>query len=125
MMKQSFRSYQDLEVWQKGMSLVGDVYRATSGFPAEERFGLASQMRRAAISVPSNLAEGHARSGRREFRHFVSITMGSVAELETQIILSTDLDYLESTKKSDLLDQLDTIGKMLRGLHGSLGEHGK
>lgn len=102
------------------MSLAKDIYQATAGFPKEERFGLVNQMRRAAVSVPSNLAEGHARLSTGEFRRFISIAMGSVAELETQIMLSADLGYLNDEVISHLLGQLDTIGKMLRGLHKSL-----
>ena len=116
----TFKSYRDLEVWQKAMALAKNIYRATVDFPSEERFGLVNQMRRAAVSIPSNIAEGHARSGAREFQRFVSIALGSVAELETQVILSTDLSYLVNQTKEDLLRQLDTVGKMLRGLHKSL-----
>ncbi len=115
-----FKSYRDLEVWKKGMALAKDIYQATAGFPKDESFGLVNQMRRAAVSVPSNLAEGHARLSAGEFRRFVSIPMGSVAELETQIMLSADLGYLNDEVTSHLLEQLDAIGKMLRGLHESL-----
>lgn len=120
-MDKVFKSYRDLEVWQKAMILAREIYQVTLRFPSEEKFGMVNQMRRAAVSIPSNLAEGHARSGTNEFRHFVSIAMGSVAELETQVILSTDLGYLKTQAKESLLKQLDTIGKMLRGLHKSLG----
>jgi four helix bundle protein len=115
-----FKSYRDLEVWRKAMSLAKAVYIATSSYPKEEKFGLVSQMRRAAISIPSNLAEGHARSGSAEFRHFISIAMGSVAELETQVILSMDFGYLSENTEGFLLNQLDEVGKMLRGLDKSL-----
>lgn len=120
-MDKVFKSYRDLEVWQKAMTLAREIYQVTLRFPNEEKFGLVNQMRRAAVSIPSNLAEGHARSGSNEFRHFVSIAMGSVAELETQVMLSADLGYLNVKAKEGLLSQLDTIGKMLRGLHKSLG----
>jgi four helix bundle protein len=123
MEKHAFKSYRDLAVWQRAMDLAKNIYRATAHFPNEERFGLVNQMRRAAVSIPSNIAEGHARSGAREFQRFVSIALGSVAELETQVILSTDLGYLENQTKEDLLLQLDTVGKMLRGLHKSLAAH--
>lgn len=121
-MKDSFKSYRDLEVWQKGMALAKRIYEVTANFPAEERFGLTNQIRRAVVSIPSNLAEGHARSGTAEFLHFISISMGSVAELETQILLSADLGYLGKDIGNDLLTQLDTIGKMLRGLSKSLSK---
>jgi len=119
-MKNFFKSYRDLEVWQKSMVLAKEVYQVTSGFPTDEKFGLTNQMRRAAVSIPSNLAEGHARSGTQEFKHFISIAIGSVAELETQILLSVELGYLNRDRENDLLVELDTIGKMLRGLHKAL-----
>jgi four helix bundle protein len=114
----AFRSYRDLDVWRKGMDLAKEVYRLTAQFPGEERFGLVAQMPRAAVSIPSNLPEGHARSGTGEFRQFVSMALGSVAELETQVQLCQELGYLHSP--DGLLEQLDRIGKMLRGLQKSL-----
>ena len=119
-MEKTFKSYRDLEVWQKSMVLAKEVYQVTSSFPTDEKFGLTNQMRRAAVSIPSNLAEGHARSGTQEFKHFISIAIGSVAELETQILLSVELGYLNRDRENDLLVELDTIGKMLRGLHKAL-----
>jgi four helix bundle protein len=119
-MSTTFKSYRDLEVWQKGMVLAKDIYQATMSFPNEERFGLVNQMRRAAVSIPSNLAEGHARAGSGEFRRFISIAMGSTAELETQILLSAELGYLGEAMRDKFLNQLDVIGKMLRGLYRSL-----
>jgi four helix bundle protein len=116
-----FKSYRDLEVWQKAMVVAKVIYQATSAFPSDEKFGLVNQMRRASVSIPSNIAEGHARSSTADFQRFISIAMGSVAELETQIILSTDLSYLTSDHQVTLLRELDDIGKMLRGLHRSLG----
>jgi four helix bundle protein len=96
----TFKSYRDLEVWQKAMALTKNIYQVTSSFPSEERFGLVNQMRRAAVSIPSNLAEGHARAGVGEFRYFVSIAMGSTAELETQVLLSAELGYLSTPQKT-------------------------
>jgi four helix bundle protein len=121
----SFKSYKDLEVWRKAMSLVKAIYIATAAYPSEEKFGLVSQMRRAAVSIPSNLAEGHARSGGGEFKHFISIAMGSVAELETQTILSVDLNYMAESTGRDVLSRLDEVGRMLRGLYKSLSLHRK
>ena len=121
-MNRSIKSYRDLEVWQRGRYLVKDIYQTTTRFSSEEKFGLVNQMRRAAVSIPSNIAEGHARTGTREFPHFISIAMGSLAELETQIILSADLGYLKASEKQRLLQELDTLGKMLRGLHKSLNQ---
>ena len=119
-MGNSFKSYKDLEVWQKGMALAKDIYKVTADFPGEEKFGLVNQIRRAAVSIPSNIAEGHARAGRGEFKHFISIAMGSVAESETQLILSAELGYLSQDIAAAFLDRLDIIGKMPRGLYKSL-----
>lgn len=115
-----FKSYRDLEVSKRAMKLVKRIYQLTAKFPSEERFGLTNQIRRAAVSIPSNLAEGHARSGPAEFGRFISISMGSVAELETQIILSTDLSYSDDKPSSEILTELDEIGKMLRSLSKSI-----
>ncbi|HXG20270.1 MAG TPA: four helix bundle protein [Methylomirabilota bacterium] len=104
------------------MTLAKAIYQATDNFPVEERFGLVNQMRRVAVSVPSNLAEGHTRAGANEFTRFISIAMGSTAELETQALLSAALGYLKApTKiKERLLSQVEIVSKMLRGLHKSL-----
>ena len=116
----TFKSYRDLEVWQRSMRLAKRIYQVTQKFPTEERFGLTNQLRRAGVSVPSNLAEGHARFGPGEFSRFLSIAMGSVAELETQILLSQDLGYVSEAVTHELLAELDVIGKMLRGLAKSI-----
>lgn len=116
----TFKSYRDLEVWQRSMHLAKRIYEVTQKFPGDERFGLTIQLRRAAVSVPSNLAEGHARFGAGEFSRFLSIAMGSVAELETQVLLSEDLGYVNETLTHELLAELDVIGKMLRGLRKSI-----
>jgi four helix bundle protein len=92
------RTHKDLLVWQKAVDLVLDVYKITQSFPKEEGYGLTSQIRRAAISVPSNLAEGAARQTKKEFQQFIYIAMGSVAELETQLIIADRLGYLNSQK---------------------------
>lgn len=115
-----FKSYRDLEVWKRAMKLVKRIYQLTAKFPSDERFGLTNQIRRASVSIPSNLAEGHARSGAAEFSRFISISMGSVAELETQILLSADLKYSDSESADEILTELDEIGKMLRGLSRSI-----
>ena len=98
------------------MALVKELYRVTSDFSKEETFGLVDQMRRAAVLIPANLAEGHTRQRVGEYRYFVSVALGSVAELETHILLSDDLAFLVSSDTDNLLKQLDEIGKMLRGL---------
>lgn len=119
-MTTAFKSYRDLEVWQRSMRLAKKIYQITQEFPSEERFGLTNQLRRAAVSVASNLAEGHARFGAGEFRRFISITMGSVAEIETQILLSIDLGFVRPDVAREVLSELDAIGKMLRGLAKSI-----
>ena len=96
------------------------IYEVTQKFPADERFGLTNRLRRAAVSVASNLAEGRARFGPGEFSRFLSIAMGSVAELETQLLLSEDLGYVKETLTHELLAELHVIGKMLRGLAKSI-----
>jgi four helix bundle protein len=119
-MNKIFKSYQDLDVRQRAMRLAKRIYEVTRKFPSDERFGLTNQLRRAAVSVPSNLAEGHARFGAGEFSRFLSITVGSVAELETQILLSRELGYISPDVADDILADLDGIGKMLRGLAKSI-----
>jgi len=113
------RSYRDLKVWQKAMDWVEGVYRSTRMFPAEERYGITSQLRRAAVSVPSNVAEGQGRGG-KEFRRFVDIAYGSLLEAETQIELSRRLSFLSEGESAELMDQCSEIGKMLNGLKNSL-----
>ena len=119
-MNKTFMSYRDLDVRQRSMRLAKRIYQVTQKFPGDERFGLTNQLRRAAVSVPSNLAEGHARFGAGEFSRFISITMGSVAEIETQILLSNDLGYITSEITQEVLGEFDAIGKMLRRLAKSI-----
>ena len=90
----TIRSYRDLEVWQKGMDLAAECYRITEGFPGHERYGLASQLQRAAASVPANIAEGQARQHTKEFLQFLSVASGSLAEVETYLLLAVRLNYL-------------------------------
>jgi four helix bundle protein len=116
----AFKSYRDLEVWQRSMQLAKRIYQVTQSFPNEERFGLTNQLRRASVSGPSNLAEGHARFGPGDFSRFISIAMGSVAEIETQILLSTELGYVRAELSRELMTDLETVGKMLRGLAKSI-----
>ena len=113
-------SYSDLQVWQKAMTLVRDVYSATQRFPKEELYALTSQVRRAAISIPSNIAEGHARNSTKDFLRHLSIALGSLAEMETQLIMARDLQYLPGDRLAPLLAATAEVGKMLRGLQKSL-----
>ena len=114
------QDFRDLKVWQVAMQLATVVYTLTHSFPKSEAFGLTSQMQRAAVSVPSNIAEGHARDSTKEFLRFISIAMGSLAEIETQIILAHKLNYIEERKLAELLERTGEVGRMLRGLQHSL-----
>jgi four helix bundle protein len=108
--------YRDLRVWNTAMSLVVEVYQITERFPQAERFGLTSQLRRAAVSVPSNIAEGHARTTRGEYKHFLSIARGSVAEVEVQLTLAERLGYVQSPVLANALDNCDAISRMITNL---------
>jgi four helix bundle protein len=114
------QSYRDLKVWQIGMHLAERVYSLMPGFPKQEAYGLCSQMQRAAISVPSNIAERHARDSTKEFLHHISIAFGSLAELETQPLLAQKLGYLPPNDAEAVLDVTSDLGRMLRGLQKSL-----
>ena len=116
----SITHYKDLKIWQKGMHLAKSVYQLTTRFPADERFGLTRQMRRAAISVPSNIAEGQARSGTREFLQFLSHASGSLAELETQTLLSVDLRYCSAADVGLVLQEIAELQKMLAAIRRKL-----
>ena len=102
------------------MDFVKHVYQATETFPKSELYGLSSQMRRAAVSIPSNLAEGAARKGKKEFSQYLNIAQGSISEIDTQIELSFILNFIEKDVYNDLMDELNTISKMLFGLSRSL-----
>lgn len=112
--------YRDLDVWKSGVELSLAVYRLTGMFPDAERFGLTSQMRRCAISIPSNIAEGHARLSTREYLRHVSISLGSLAELETQLHIAAELGFGQKSVFEDLLVRADRLGKQLRNLTKSL-----
>jgi len=113
-------SYRDLTVWQKAMTLVKDIYLQTGKFPKEELFGLTSQIRRAAISVPSNIAEAQGRLSKREFRQFLAVARGSLLELETQLFIAADLGYLSTAEHQALLGRTDELLRMLNGLMSSI-----
>jgi four helix bundle protein len=114
------RGYKDLIVWQKAMRLVRDIYLLTRSFPSDERFGLVSQMRRAAVSISSNIAEGQARHITGEFIQFVSHAEGSVAEVETQLLIAVDLGYCNEEVSKPIFDLLLELRKMLNGLRRRL-----
>jgi four helix bundle protein len=113
-------SFRDLEVWQIGMELVLNVYRATDPFPTTERFGLTSQMRRAAVSIPSNVAEGHGRRSDGAYLNHVRIALGSQAELATQIEAAFRLGFLPADAAKLLMGEVDRVRQMLHGLRRSL-----
>jgi four helix bundle protein len=113
-------SYRDLLAWQKAMNLVENVYALTKRLPDAERFGLTAQLRRAAVSIPSTLAEGHARASTREFSRYVSIARGSLAEVETQLLIAQRLGYVDAGATAPLLSDCDEQSRMLRGLKKSL-----
>jgi four helix bundle protein len=112
--------YQDLLVWQKGISLVKEIYILTGPFPADEKFGLVSQMRRAAVSIPSNIAEGQARHTTGEFVQFISHAEGSVAELNTQLIIAIELGYCTQLKADKSFGLIAELRKMLNALRRTL-----
>lgn len=114
------RSYKDLVVWQKGIALAKVVYQLTKNFPSEEKFGLVAQMRRAAVSVPSNIAEGQARHTTGEFIQFISHAEGSIAELDTQLILSIELKFCSGTVSVPAFTLLGEIRRMLNALRRKL-----
>jgi four helix bundle protein len=114
--------YKDLIAWQKAMDLVAALYDATEEFPNREIYSLTNQMRRAAVSIPSNIAEGQAHYSRREFRHFLRHSCGSLAELETQILIAERRNYLTESQTAELLRRTHEVGRILSGLLSSLKE---
>lgn len=115
-MKQKVRNYRDLVVWQKGIDLVKDVYQLTKQFPNHERYALANQLQRAAVSVPSNIAEGQARQHTKEFRQFLYISLGSLAEVDTQIVVAQELTYITAEEAHSLFQKITPLKKMLHSL---------
>ena len=113
-------SYRELVAWQKAMKLVTKIYRLTKKFPREELYGLTNQLRRAAVSVPSNIAEGQARLSQKEFAHFLSHSRGSLVEIETQILIAQGLEYVAGEEGEDILDDSAEFGKILNGLIASI-----
>ncbi len=119
-MKLKIKNYQDLEVWQKAMDLVVICYQMTSKFPKNEIYGLSSQLQRAAVSVPANIAEGRQRRHSKEFLQHLSIAYGSLAELETHIQIAERLNYIYEDQTIKLIEITSEIGKMLNGLRRSI-----
>ncbi len=113
-------SFKNLEVWKLSRILVKTIYQITAKFPKEELFSLTSQIRRSAISIPSNIAEGHSRHSTKDYINFISISIGSSNELETQIILSQDLGFIAEEEATVILKEIDRLQKMLHKLRNSL-----
>ena len=114
------QSYKDLIVWQKGIRLVSEIYRLTEKFPKSEMFGLMSQIRRAAVSIPANLAEGYARKHRAEYAQFVKIAFGSGAELETHLLIAQNIGFLKKEEATEAEALLNEVMRMLNKLSSSL-----
>ena len=109
-------THKDLSVWKKAMDLAAQVYSLTAQFPKEELYGLTSQIRRSAVSIPSNIAEGAARQTKKEFRNFLHIAQGSLSELDTQLELARRLDYIDEKTQRSLDERMDRIDKTITGL---------
>jgi len=114
------QSYRELEIWQLSMDLAEECYRVTKGFPREELFGMTSQIRRAAASIPANIAEGQGREHTKEFLHHLSVARGSLMELETHLMLSQRVGLLDQAKAAPLLTQTERVSRMLSGLRKAL-----
>ncbi|MGH6689730.1 MAG: four helix bundle protein [Gammaproteobacteria bacterium] len=112
------RGHYELDAWKVSRKLVSAIYRLTQTFPREEQFGLAAQMRRASVSIPSNIAEGAARTGSREYAHFLNVARGSASELETQLFIASDLGYIESDHA--IFSMVDRVSKLVTGLHKTI-----
>ena len=115
-MEEKIKSFKDLRIWQKGIEIVSDIYILTKKFPKEELFSLTSQLRRSAISIPSNIAEGFKRFHNKEYKQFLFIALGSCAELETQIIIAKELKYINENEETKLLEKLDHVCRMTSSL---------
>ncbi|MFV0176253.1 four helix bundle protein [Empedobacter falsenii] len=110
------KTHKDLDVWKLSIEFVTDIYNLTKDFPKEEQFGLTNQIRRASVSIPSNIAEGAGRRSDKEFLQFLYISMGSIQEIDTQLLISLNLNYLTKSEYEILLTKLDQISKMISGL---------
>jgi four helix bundle protein len=116
------KNYQDLTAWQEAMNLVESIYKITKQFPKEEQYCLVTQIRRAAISVPSNIAEGQGRRAKKEFSYFLKIAHGSVREIETQLFIAKRLQYIDETVTRDVIEQAARVGRLVTGLINSLDD---
>jgi len=115
-MNEKIRNFRDLNIWKLGIEIVSDIYRLTSNFSKDELYGLTSQMKRCAVSIPSNIAEGFARKHNKEYRRFLYIALGSCSELETQIEISFGLRYITDSQKADILEKINHVTRMIMAL---------
>lgn len=113
-------NFKDLKVWHEAIKLTTDIYNLTKHYPKDELYGITNQIRRCAVSIPSNIAEGSGRISDKEFKHFLSISNGSIAELETQLIISHNIQYISKDQLSQMISQISLVRKMLSGLMKSL-----
>jgi len=119
------RSFRDLNIWRDAISLVKIIYEITKTFPNSELYGLTSQIRRAAVSVPSNIAEGHIRAHTAKFRQFLFISLGSLAELETQVIIADELGFMDNNAREDVVQKIEILSKQIRSLISKLNPNPK
>lgn len=115
------KSFKELKMWQKGIEIVKDIYTLTNSFTKKELYCLTLQMRRSAISVPSNIAEGFKRLHKKEFKQFLHITLGSLAELETQLIIAKELGFIKDKELNDISEKIDYVSKMVSSYAKKLG----
>jgi len=113
---EKIKNFKDLKIWQRGMELTKAVYEITDSFPQKEAYGIVSQMRRSAVSVPSNIAEGFMRKHNKEYKQFLYVTLGSLAELETQVIISEQMGFITCEKSQEFQSQIEEIVRMTTGL---------
>ena len=112
-MGEMIKNFRDLKIWQKGIDIVEDVYKITRAFPKEEIYGLTSQMRRCAVSIPSNIAEGFKRYHSKEYKQFLYVTLGSSAELETQLVISQKIRYINERQAEGILEKINHLSRMI------------
>lgn len=115
-------NHKDLDVWKKGMDLVEEVYKLTANFPSNEIYGLTNQLRRAAVSIPSNIAEGSARKGDKELLYFTNVATGSLAEIETQLLIGVRLKYIK--EQNEIFDKITEVRKLLLGFRNYINKKG-
>ena len=113
-------NFKDLKIWHKGIDLVINIYKLTSKFPSEEKFGLISQIRRSVVSIPSNIAEGHSRKTSKDFKQFIAIAKGSLSELETQLIISFKLNFISKEEFAIISEKIKELEKMTASFYGKL-----